>query len=85
MDDMAKFFGGVALFMGGMFFFIIFGTLLGGVAGWTVGLIFGDTILAIASQFGLHGITMFQLGCFLGFIGSFLKTKVTAKVETAKP
>lgn len=81
MDTMTKTFGAIALTMGGIFFFVIFGTLLGGIAGWTVGLVFGDTILGIAGQLGLRGITMFQFGCFLGFIGGFLKTKVTAEVK----
>lgn len=81
MDKVALCFGGVALTLGGIFFFVIMGTFLGGVAGWVVGLVFGDTILGIAGQLGMHNITMFQLGSFLGFIGGFLKTKVTAEVK----
>ncbi len=84
MDGMAKAFGGVALAMGGIFFFVIFGTLLGGIAGWIVGLVFGETILGIIGQLGVHNVTMFQFGSFLGFIGGFLKTKVTATVEQKK-
>lgn len=84
METMAKVFGVVMLSMMGIFFFIIFGTLLGGLAGWIVGFFFGDTILAIASQLGIKSVTMFQLGCFLGFVGGFLKTKVTATVEQKK-
>lgn len=81
---MAKAFGTIAIRMGGIFFFVIFGTLLGGVAGWTVGLIFGETILGIVGQLGVHNITMFQFGAFMGFVGGFLKTKVTATVESKK-
>lgn len=84
MEAIAKVFGVAALTIGGLFFFIIFGTLMGGLAGWTVGLVFGDTILGIASQVGIKGVTMFQLGCFLGFVGGFLKTKVSAEVKEAK-
>ena len=84
MDAMAKAFSVVILGLGGIFFFVIFGTLLGGIAGWIVGIFFGDTILGIAQQIGIKNITMFQLGCFLGFIGGFLKTKVTATVEEAQ-
>lgn len=84
MDALAKGFGLVMLSMMGIFFFVIFGTLLGGVAGWTVGIFFGDTILGIASQIGVKNISMFQFGSFLGFIGGFLKTKVTATVEAKK-
>lgn len=81
MDEIAKTFGGIALVMGGVFLFVILGTLLGGIAGWTVGLFFSDTILGIAAQLGIKNVTMFQLGAFLGFVGGFLKTKVTATVE----
>lgn len=84
MDTMAKVFGGITLALGGIFFFIIIGTFFGGLAGWTVGLVFGDTILGIAAQLGIHNVTMFQLGCFLGFFGGFLKTKVSTEVKTAK-
>lgn len=70
--------------LGGIFMFVIFGTLLGGVAGWIVGLFFADTILGIASQLGIKNVTMFQLGAFMGFFGGFLKMKVTAEVKPAK-
>ncbi len=81
MDTMAKAFGAIMLAMMGIAFFVIFGTLLGGVAGWIVGMFFGETILGIASQIGIKNVTMFQFGAFLGFVGGFLKTKVTATVE----
>ena len=84
MDAFAKFMGGVALGIGGIFFFIILGTLFGALAGWTVGLVFGETILGILSQLGVKNVTMWQFGAFMGFVGGFLKTKVTAKVEPAK-
>lgn len=83
MDTLAKVFGGVALAISGIFFFVIIGTLFGALAGWTVGLVFGDTILGILSQIGIRNVTMWQFGAFMGFIGGFLKTKVTAKVEAA--
>lgn len=84
METMTKAFGGIALFLGGVFFFVILGTLMGGLAGWTVGLVFGDTILGIFAQLGIKGVTMFQIGAFLGFVGGFLKTKVSAEVKPAK-
>ena len=70
-------FGLVFMSLFSIFFFVILGTLLGAVAGWIVGLVFGETILAILAQIGIHGITMFQFGAFMGFVGGFLKTKVT--------
>lgn len=84
MEAMTKAFGAVAMAIGTVFFFVIFATLGGGVSGWIVGLVFGDTILGILSQIGIKGITMFQFGAFMGFVGGFLKTKVTATVTAAK-
>jgi hypothetical protein len=81
MDKLATVSGTIVLTMGGIFFFVIFGTFVGGMAGWIVGLAFGDTILGILGQLGIHGITMFQFGAFMGFTGGFLKTKVTAEVK----
>lgn len=83
MDKIAIAFGGAMLFAGGILMLAPLGALCGGIAGWVVGIFFGDTILNIAGQIGIHGVTMFQIGVFLGFVGSFLKTKVTAKVEKA--
>ena len=84
MDKLASTFGVAALAIGGVFVFVILGTLFGGIAGWIVGLVFGDTILGIAGQLGIKSVTMFQLGAFLGFVGGFLKTKVSAEVKAAK-
>ena len=84
MEQMTRAFGVTALGIGGIFVFVIFGTFLGGIAGWIVGIFFGDTILGIAAQIGIKNVTMFQLGCFLGFFGAFLKTKVSAEVTAAK-
>ena len=57
---------------------VVLGTLFGALAGWIVGLFFGDTILGILGQMGLHNITMWQYGAFMGFNGGFLKTKVSS-------
>ena len=70
-------FGAMAVMVGGIFFFVIINTFMGGLAGWVVGLVFGETILSILAQLGIHGVTMFQFGAFMGFVGGFLKTKVT--------
>jgi len=84
METFAKVMGGVAIGIGGIFFFVILGTLFGALAGWTVGLVFGDTILGILGQIGIRNISMWQFGAFMGFIGGFMKTKVTATVSPAK-
>lgn len=75
-EKMIKAFGAIGMTIGGMFFFIILSTFMGGLAAWVTGLVFGDTILPIFTQLGIRGVTMFQVGCFLGFIGGYLKTKV---------
>jgi hypothetical protein len=63
-------------------FMVILGTLFGAVAGWIVGLFFTDTILTTLGRFGVDtfGLTMWQLGATLGFIGGFFKS-ATAKVN----
>lgn len=79
MDNLALILVAIAMALGGNFLFVIFGTLLGAVAGWIVGLFFGETILGILAQMGIHSITMWQFGAFMGFVGSFLKTKVACE------
>ena len=46
--------------------------LIGIIFGWVVGLVLGGTILGILAQIGITGFSMWQIGAFLGFIGSFL-------------
>lgn len=59
--------------------FAILGTLFGAIGGWIVGLFFGTTILKVGALYGLHGVTMWELGATLGFVGSFFKSSVAAK------
>lgn len=40
------------------------------IAGW----FFGETILGILAAIGIEGFKMWQIGAFLGFVGSFLRT-----------
>lgn len=79
MKTIATILGGAALFSGGLLLLLPLGTLFGGIAGWAVGLFFGDTILGIAGQLGVKDITMFQFGAFLGFVGGFLRTRTEVK------
>lgn len=83
MEKFATVLGGALLTLGGGFLFIVFGTLAGAISGWVVGLFFGDTILGIINQLGVKSVAMWQFGAFLGFVGGFLKTKVTATVQEA--
>ena len=57
-----------------MFFItVVVSTLIGAISGWTVGLFFGDTILAVLATIGISGFTMWQIGAFLGFVASFFR------------
>jgi integral membrane sensor domain MASE1 len=57
--------------------FMIFGPLIGALTGALVGLFFSTPILHVLSQAGLEGVTMWQLGATLGFVGGFFKAAVT--------
>ncbi len=81
MEDFTRGFGGVVLGIGGIFLLVILGTFLGALSGWIVGLVFGETILGILAQLGVQDIAMWQFGAFMGFVGGFLKTKVTTTVK----
>ncbi len=76
MDIFAKIFGGGVLVIGGLFFIIILGTLMGGVAGWAVGMVFTDTIAALKQALGVV-VTDFELGAMLGFVGGFFRASVS--------
>ena len=78
MDAVTKALGATLLFIGGGMLLVILGTLVGAVCGWIVGLFFGNEVLRVASKLGLNGITMWEFGAFLGFVGGFLKTKVSS-------
>lgn len=84
MEALVKVFTVAIAGIGGVMVLVILGTLCGAICGWIVGLVFGDTILSVAAQFGLRNMTMWQFGAFMGFVGGFLKTKVTAEVKAAK-
>ena len=79
MEKLTIAIGGAGAWLGSVFLCIILGPFFGGLGGWVVGLVFGDTILGIFSQLGIHNITMFQAGVFLGFVGGFLRTKTTVE------
>jgi hypothetical protein len=51
----------------------------GALAGMTVGWFFGNTIIYVLGQLGLHNVALWQLGATLGFLSSFLRTSTTVK------
>lgn len=73
--------GALFLFILTGLFVVPFSTLIGAICGWSVGLVFGGIILDVFDKLGLHDVTMWQMGAFLGFSGGFLKTKVSGTKE----
>lgn len=63
---------------------LIISPLFGAIAGWVVGWFFGDTILGIFAQLGIHNVTMWQMGAFLGFVGMFFKPSCPQKKKEEK-
>lgn len=65
--------GGAAIFL-----LPLIGTLCGLFVGWAVGLFFADTVLGFLARIGVDvaGLTMWQVGAALGFLGTFFKTGV---------
>ena len=76
MEAFVKICVGGVLVIGALFLVIILGTLMGGVAGWTVGLVFTDTIAALKLALGL-AVTDFELGAMLGFVGAFFRASIS--------
>lgn len=74
MKIFATVIGGSLALAFGLVTLIILGTFFGGVTGWIVGWFFADTILRVFAQIGIHDVTMFQLGTFLGFLGGFIRS-----------
>lgn len=77
MENLVKAFGTIFLAIAGILFFTILGALMGALSGLIVGLVFSETILGIFTQLGIHDVAMWQIGAFLGWVGGFLKTKVS--------
>ena len=50
--------------------------LFGGFSGWVVGLFFEEQVRAFLEGAGINtaGLSMFDIGLALGFIGGYLKT-----------
>jgi hypothetical protein len=52
----------------------------GALSGWVVGLMFTPEIMGFLSRLGMNtdGLTMWQVGAGLGFIGSFFKANFSS-------
>lgn len=58
-----------------LFVAILLCTLVGGVVGWTVDLMFPFVVTALNTLTGLQ-LTAFEMGAVLGFVGSFFKSSL---------
>ncbi len=63
-----------------MFWAPLSGALFGGFAGWVVGLFWTDPIVDFLHRLGVDvaGLTVWQIGVAMGFLGGFLKTTVSS-------
>jgi hypothetical protein len=64
--------------IGLLFLVIILSTLFGGIAGWTVDLVFPFVATTLNLLLGTT-LTAFEMGAVMGFVGSFFRTSVTNK------
>lgn len=69
--------GVIFISISAIFFFTIFAAFSGALSGWIIGLVFGNDILAVLGCLGIKGVTMWQIGATVGWLGGFLKTNVT--------
>lgn len=70
-----NFIAGIVVIFLMMFAAPLLGVGFGGFAGWVVGLFFEDTIMTFLHAFGVDtiGLSTWQVGASLGFIGSFFR------------
>jgi hypothetical protein len=66
-----------------MFVAPLAGCFLGGLSGWIAGLVFHDEIIGFLGKIGAdtNGLTTWQVGAAMGFLGGFLKTSVSTKKD----
>jgi hypothetical protein len=55
----------------------VLSTILGALSGWVVGFFYQDTMLDVFSQVGIHDVALWQIGAFLGFVGSFFGASIS--------
>lgn len=77
MKSWTETFATLTVGIGALIILIILGPLVGALSGLIVGIFFSTPILNVLSAMGVDGVTMWQLGAFLGFVGGFFKAVVT--------
>jgi len=63
----------VVVFICAVFVFSFLGTFIGGLAGWIAGNVFYETFHNLQQATGLSGVSMWEIGCGLGFISGFIR------------
>jgi hypothetical protein len=61
-----------------LFVAVLLSTVIGGIVGWIVGMVFPFVIVTLNTLMGTT-LTAFEMGAVLGFVGSFFRTSVTKK------
>jgi hypothetical protein len=61
-----------------LFVAVIASTVIGGIVGWVVGLVFPFVPQTINQLVGTE-LTAFELGAVLGFVGAFFRNSSTSK------
>ena len=74
----------LGFFVFGMILMLVSPTLgcfLGALSGWAVSLVWNNEILDFMRRVGIdtNGLTLWQVGAAMGFLGGFLKTSVHHK------
>ena len=65
-----------AISLGVFLFLVLLGTLTGAFTGWIVGWFFSEAILGFLATLGIKGMTMWQVGAALGFVGGFFTRNI---------
>lgn len=61
-----------------LFLVVVMSTLIGGIVGWIVGMVFPFVIVTLNTLTDLT-LTGFEFGAVLGFVGSFFKSSQNIK------
>lgn len=72
---------GIALGAGILIFFAcLLSTVIGGILGWVVGLVFPFVIVSLNTVLGLS-LSGFQMGAVLGFVGAFFRNAAQSNTQ----
>lgn len=66
--------------VGLLFFAVLLSTIMGGIVGWVVDMVF-PFVIATLNQLAHLNLTGFEMGAVLGFFGSFFRSSNTNKCK----